>query len=96
MVAALAEASLDVARALQPTVILLDIMMPGMDGMEVSQRLRDEPTTQAIPIIVMSVGERLPATATLMPVNDRVAKPFDLPTLFRKVDRWAQQSGGTL
>ena len=88
--AAMGSAALAAARELQPAVILLDIMMPGMDGIEVSQRLRADPTTRDIPIIVMSAGERLRATATLMPVNDRVAKPFELPTLYRNVARWTQ------
>ena len=90
--AAMGSAALAAAQELQPAVILLDIMMPGMDGIEVSQRLRADPTTRDIPIIVMSAGERLRATATLMPVNDRVAKPFELPTLYGKVARWTQSA----
>lgn len=88
-------ASLQAARALQPAVILLDIMMPGMDGIEVSHRLRADPLTAHLPIIALSAGERLRATAALMPVNDRMAKPFELPTLYSKVDRWVQQSAVT-
>jgi CheY-like chemotaxis protein len=46
--------SLLVAHDVHPDVILLDINMPGMDGVEVSQRLREDPVTADIPIIVMS------------------------------------------
>ena len=84
--------ALQLAHDLQPDVILLDINMPGMDGVEVSRRLRDDPATRHIPIIVISATQRLRATAPLMPVNDRLAKPFDLPDLYAKVERWASPS----
>jgi CheY-like chemotaxis protein len=80
------------ARAMQPDVILLDLMMPGMDGMAVSQCLRSDPSTATIPIIAMSAQQRLHATAALLPVDDRLAKPFDLATLYATVARWATPS----
>src|SRR5947199_9219973 len=70
------------ARAMQPDVILLDLMMPGMDGAAVSQRLRDDTSTAKIPIIAMSAQHRLHATAAPRPVNDRRAKPFNLASLY--------------
>nr|MDQ2828240.1 response regulator [Chloroflexota bacterium] len=73
--------SLGVAHELHPDVILLDINM-GMTGVEVSQRLRDNPVTANIPIIVMSAQNRLQATGPLMPVNDRLSKPLDLVRLY--------------
>ena len=42
-----------------PDLILLDIMMPGMDGFEVSRKLRANPLTQEIPIIVVTALEGL-------------------------------------
>ena len=84
--------ALPLARDHQPAVILLDINMPGMDGMEVSRRLRDDPATAAIPIIVMSAQDRLRATGPLMPVDDRLPKPFELAVLYQKVARWARAS----
>ena len=80
--------ALQLAQDLQPNVILLDIMMPGMDGVEVSRRLRADPLTAGIPIVVMSAQDRLRATAALMPIDDRLPKPFALDRLFSTVDRW--------
>lgn len=82
-------AALQIARDRQPDVILLDILMPGMDGVEVSQRLRADPATAGIPIIAMSAQDRLRANSSLMPVNDRLPKPFELTGLYTTVARWA-------
>src|SRR5438067_4841463 len=79
--------ALPLARDMQPDVILMDLMMPGMDGVEVSRRLHEDPVTASIPIIAMSAQHRLHATAGLM-VNDRLAKPFDLAHLYATVAHW--------
>ncbi len=84
--------TMQLARDLRPAVILLDIAMPGMDGVEVSERLRDDPRTAAIPIIVMSAQDRLQAPSTRMHADDRLPKPFDLDHLYQKVERWAVTS----
>jgi CheY-like chemotaxis protein len=72
----------------RPDLILLDIMMPGMDGVEVSRRLRADPVTAGIPIVVMSAQHRLRATAAQMPIDDRLPKPFALDLLFSTIERW--------
>ena len=84
--------TIGVARDLRPAVILLDIAMPGMDGVEVSTRLRRDPRTANIPIIVMSAQDRLRATTALMPIDDRLPKPFELDHLYAKVAHWATAS----
>ncbi len=92
VLATVGAAAVPLARDLQPAVILLDINMPGMDGIEVSRRLRADPATAHIPIIVMSTQDRLRATGPLLPVNDRLPKPFEIVTLYATVARWAQAS----
>lgn len=47
--------ALQLAQKLQPDVITLDVMMPSQDGWEILQRLKSEPATQDIPVIVCSV-----------------------------------------
>ncbi len=80
--------SLQVAHDVRPDVILLDIMMPVMDGVEVSRRLRQDPATARIPIVVMSARERLRETTRVMDVDGRLPKPFDLDFLYATVERW--------
>jgi len=63
-----------------------------MDGIEVSRRLRDDPATERISIIVMSVQDRLRATGRLMLVNDHLPKPFEIQSLYDKVARWTHVS----
>jgi CheY-like chemotaxis protein len=85
------DAALSLARARQPHVILLDILMPGMGGVEVSQHLQDDPATTHIPIIALSATPQwLPA----LPVSDRLAKPFKLGHLLAKVRYWVRASSG--
>jgi CheY-like chemotaxis protein len=81
--------ALRLATERHPAVILLDLMMPGMDGVEVGRRLRADPATADIPIVAMSAVERLHARGRSMPMDDRLAKPFDLAQLYETVGRWA-------
>lgn len=85
-------ASLRLARDQQPDLILLDIMMPEMDGVEVSKRLRADPSTAAIPIVVMSAQDRLQSVSAHMPVDDRLSKPFNIGDLYSTVERWVNAS----
>jgi CheY-like chemotaxis protein len=80
--------ALDVACRRQPAVVLLDLQMPGMDGAEVSRRLRRDPATANIPIVLMSDSDHLQMTASRLPVNDRLAKPFDLDRLYAIIAKW--------
>ncbi|HWE64413.1 MAG TPA: response regulator [Chloroflexota bacterium] len=82
--------ALPIARQRQPQVILLDIMMPGMDGVEVSKRLRADPVTERIPIVAMSASTMLAQVADQMPIDDRLSKPFEIDRLYDVVARWTQ------
>ena len=75
-----------VAREMQPDVILLDYAMPGLDGAHISRELRGDPTTAAIPIVLMSGHP--PAARPRLPVDEELSKPFDLDGLLATVERW--------
>lgn len=70
-----------------PDLIILDIELPGMNGWQMLRRLRDEPATSDIPVIVVTahdVGEK--ATQRNFPDADAfVGKPFDIAALRRLV-----------
>jgi signal transduction histidine kinase/ActR/RegA family two-component response regulator len=70
------EAALQLARTVRPSAILLDILMPGIDGWQVLRSLRGDPATAAIPIVVTSVLEDRKA-AIDNGADGFVAKPLD-------------------
>lgn len=84
---AVGEGALHLALTTGPSLILLDIMMPGMDGVEVSQRLRADARTRTIPIVAMSAAHRLRERAREMAADTLLAKPFDLTTLLDEIER---------
>lgn len=61
------EEGLEAARRLKPTVILLDIMMPKMNGLQVLEKLKSDPDTRGIPVIMLTnlAGEKDAETALL-------------------------------
>jgi adenylate cyclase len=78
--------ALELVASKHPDLILLDIYMPEMDGYEVCQRLREDPATSFLPIVmVTSAGnqERIPSLEA--GADDFVAKPFDTPELLARV-----------
>jgi diguanylate cyclase (GGDEF)-like protein len=70
-----------------PDLILLDIMMPGMDGYEVCRRLKNNPKTLHLPVIFITAkGEVEDETAGLaLGAVDYITKPFHLPIIKARV-----------
>lgn len=81
------EEAIEVARAWQPALILLDMMMPGMDGPAVSRALRQDPATLEIPVVFITARTRASDVEALMALGARavIAKPFDPMTLAGQV-----------
>src|SRR5512139_2487077 len=71
--------AMEKARRLLPDVILLDVMMPGMTGFEVCQRIRNDPQIAEIPIIVLTALDDRESLLTALKVgaDDFISKPFD-------------------
>jgi DNA-binding response OmpR family regulator len=81
------KAALEVARREHPDLLFLDWTMPGMPGVEVCRRLRDDPATEAIRIVMLTARSQ-PADrqiARAMGVDDYIAKPFSPIALLEKV-----------
>jgi CheY-like chemotaxis protein len=72
-----------------PDVVVCDVMMPGMDGIEVVRRLRADPKTAKLPVIVVSAkAQRIDLQAgQLAGADDYVTKPFDPQDLLDAVAR---------
>jgi CheY-like chemotaxis protein len=79
---------LEMAHAKSPHLILMDLKMPTMDGYEAIARLKADPKTHDIPIIVISASviDDQVSQARKAGCDDFVEKPIDWPTLFEKIE----------
>jgi CheY-like chemotaxis protein/HPt (histidine-containing phosphotransfer) domain-containing protein len=82
-----AREALSVARQLKPTVILQDLVMPGIDGLTLVSHLRADPATKDIPIIVLSTNEnpQVKGQAFAIGANDYVVKLPDKIELIARI-----------
>jgi len=81
---------LELARTEEPEVILLDVMMPGLDGWRVAERLLEDPLTREIPIVFLTARADIRDRARGIDLGglDYVTKPFnpvELASLVRTV-----------
>ncbi|HET7042263.1 MAG TPA: response regulator [Gemmatimonadales bacterium] len=81
----------ELALAAPPRLILLDVMMPGLDGPEVCRRLRADPRTQAVPIVLVTALP--PATLAVQlrgcPYDELLPKPFAIEAVLAIAERYA-------
>ena len=93
--AASGEEGLRLARALRPVAITLDVMMPGIDGWTVLQRLKADPETQAIPVIMLTMVDDKNIGFALG-AADYMTKPIDRARLSAILERHrcADREGG--
>jgi len=73
------EAAIELARTERPDLILLDVMLPGLDGWEVAARLREIPETRTIPIVFLTARSAAPDELRGLEAGGLgyIAKPFD-------------------
>lgn len=91
-------AGLDAIRSKQPDLVILDLMLPGMDGLTVCQQVRAEPAIRSTPIIIVSAKEEESDVVIGLGLgaDDYVPKPFSPRELLARVKavlRRAQQPG---
>jgi len=88
------ENGLGAARKHSPDAIILDVMMPGLDGWEVCKRLRTDPSTSAIPILMLTAkaeeGDRV--LGLELGADDYVTKPFGVRELLARVKALLRRS----
>src|SRR5262249_16506025 len=82
------EALRHLRRTEPPDLILLDLMMPVMNGWEFRKQQAEDPALQSIPILVISADAHIPQKATALGATDYLQKPIDLEKLVEAVQRW--------
>ena len=97
--------ALKLVRERTPDLIILDLMLPGLDGLEVCRALRASPGTRALPIIMLTArSEESDRIVGLeLGADDYVSKPFSpselvarVGALLRRAQRWAESGEPTL
>ncbi|MEO5368381.1 MAG: response regulator, partial [Magnetococcus sp. WYHC-3] len=75
------ETALDGIPATQPDLVLLDVMMPGIDGYEVCRQLKADPATRGIPVIFITARQEVTDETRGFAVGavDYITKPFSPP-----------------
>jgi two-component system alkaline phosphatase synthesis response regulator PhoP len=83
------EQALAQAQADMPALVVLDLMLPGIDGLEVCRKLKAQPKTQTIPIVMLTAkGEESDIVTGLeLGADDYVTKPFSGKVLVARVRR---------
>jgi len=81
------KAAIEMAKRERPTLVLLDVMMPGKSGWEVARALKQDPVTQSIKIVmVTAIGEQVnELTSPLYGADAHVDKPFEFERLERVI-----------
>ena len=90
------EQCLEQARAIKPDLILSDVRMPNMTGLEVLEHLHADPELASIPVIMLSVVTTLPQVRTALE-NGAIAylpKPFEMREMARLVNQVLSRDAG--
>jgi PleD family two-component response regulator len=88
------ESALRLARAERPDLVLLDVLLPGINGFEVCQRLRQDPSTCLIPIMILTALDQIKdrVTGFKLGADEYMSKPFDALELMARVERTIRRS----
>jgi len=80
--------AIELARAHQPDIILMDVIMPGLNGFQATRKIRKDPATHSIPIIIISATEQPTEQfwLTKLGANDFLSKPIIRGDLFTKME----------
>jgi CheY-like chemotaxis protein len=81
---------LDAIRQSRPALVLLDLMLPGMDGWEIYRRMKADDVMKRIPVIIVTAkaeGIDEVLAKQVAKVDDYIKKPFSLQELLQSVER---------
>jgi CheY-like chemotaxis protein len=88
--------ALDAMRAQKPATVILDLMMPVMDGFSFMEACHKEELCRDVPIVVISAAQDALRQLSDVPVHACIQKPFDLENLVRTVGLYARPNGRVL
>ncbi|WP_456475113.1 response regulator [Candidatus Pyrohabitans sp.] len=79
--------ALEILKKTRPDLILLDLMMPGIDGTEFLRRLRADENIKDLPVVVVSVRSTIEKESreALELANHYITKPIDIPMLYATI-----------
>ncbi len=83
-----ASAAIDIALNNPPDLLLLDMMMPDISGVQVAQKLRSDPRTSYIPIVAISAAARVAEMGRQADVDAILKKPFDFKQVLETIERF--------
>lgn len=88
-------AGLEAVRCAAPDLVILDLMMPGMDGLEVCRRLRAHSATQTLPVLMLTAkGDPMERVVGLeLGADDYLAKPFEPRELLARARAILRRAG---
>jgi two-component system cell cycle response regulator DivK len=82
--------AIDRAESAQPDLILMDVMMPIVDGLAATRHLRAKRAFDRVPILALTAMEGARERAAEAGCDDYITKPIDLPAFFQKVRWWLE------
>jgi len=90
--------AVDMATAQLPDLIVMDIMMPQMNGLEATRLIRQNPKTRSIPILAASAKITTADKEECLQsgCNDHIAKPFTTKELVSRIEKLLKKSSGNL
>lgn len=82
------EEALEKTEREMPDLIILDILMPNMNGYEFAKRVETNKSTKHIPIIVLTAKDKIPNLFEIEGIKDHILKPFKAEDLLRRVEKY--------
>jgi DNA-binding response OmpR family regulator len=75
-----------------PQLVLMDILLSGKDGRDITKKLKQDGKTKNIPIILLSAHPNIESTIQTCGADDFIPKPFDMNILLSKVEKYITYS----
>jgi CheY-like chemotaxis protein len=82
--------AVEMAAMLHPDLIIMDIMMPQMDGLEATRRLRSTSDFKTVPILALTAMDRAREPVLAAGCDDYLSKPIDVRSFLQRIRGWLE------